>query len=131
MRATLAVAVGFCLAFPLSAGAASGVCTPDAQATCVISAKTHSTKVHATAADVLLRTVQNATADQRKYSKRRRASAAAGGYSPWFHCYCTDVVSSTGPFLGHCTCRWHISNCTGATTVYGDGSEDEPYINCL
>jgi hypothetical protein len=34
MRATLAVAVGFCLAFPLSAGAASGACTPGAQATC-------------------------------------------------------------------------------------------------
>ena len=34
MRTTLAVAVGFCLAFPLSAGAASGACTPGAQATC-------------------------------------------------------------------------------------------------
>jgi hypothetical protein len=34
MRATLAVAVGFCLAFPLSAGAASGACTPGVQATC-------------------------------------------------------------------------------------------------
>jgi hypothetical protein len=34
MRATLAVAVGFCLAYPLSAGAASSACTPGAQTTC-------------------------------------------------------------------------------------------------
>jgi len=33
MRSMLA-AVAFCLVFPLSAGAASGACTPGAQATC-------------------------------------------------------------------------------------------------
>ena len=97
----------------------------------VASAETYSTKTHATAADVLSRAVQRATADQQKYSKRRRASEAAIGYSPWIHCECTPGLSSTGPFLGHCTCRWHISNCTGTTTVYGDGNKDDPYVYCL
>jgi hypothetical protein len=35
MRVILAVAAVFCLAFPLSAGAASSACTPGAQASCV------------------------------------------------------------------------------------------------
>ena len=34
MRATLALSVAFCLAVPLSAGAASSACAPGAQATC-------------------------------------------------------------------------------------------------
>jgi hypothetical protein len=97
----------------------------------VTSAKTYSTKTRATADDVLLRAVQSAIANQQKHSKLRRASDAGSGSSPWFHCYCTPGLSSTGPFLGHCTCRWHISNCDGASTIYGDGSKDEPFLNCL